>query len=152
MVTKIYRLKKVKLSFLHCISSYPNEDQNSYLSNITFLQKKFNCAIGISDHTNGIKIPIYGAILGAQIIEKHFTLDRQLPGPDHMASLEPKELERMVQEIRAVGLALGDGRKVPAASEENTAAVARKSLVAARDIAAGEVLTGDLIAIRRPPP
>ena len=98
-IYKIYRLRKVKLSFLHCISSYPNEDQNSYLSNITFLQKKFNCAVGISDHTNGIKIPIYGAILGAQIIEKHIKLNHKHKCVDAVVSITGNQLKNLREEV-----------------------------------------------------
>ena len=106
--------------------------------------------VGYSDHTEGITVPLAAVALGACVIEKHFTLDRNLPGPDHRASLEPGELEAMIRGIRTVQSALGDGRKRPAAEELNTAAVARRSLVAACDLQAGTKLTEAMIAIRRP--
>src|SRR5437667_11882055 len=101
------------------------------------MAEAFRVPVGYSDHTTGIEISIAAAALGACIIEKHFTLDRNLPGPDHRASLEPSELKAMVQAIRKVESALGDGRKVPTKSELETAKVARRSLIAARDIPAG---------------
>ena len=106
--------------------------------------------MGYSDHTVGIEVPLAAVSLGACVIEKHFTLDRSLPGPDHPASLEPDELTAMVKGIRTVEASLGHGRKEPATSEADTAAVARKSLVAARDIPFNATLTEELIAIRRP--
>jgi N,N'-diacetyllegionaminate synthase len=110
----------------------------------------FGLPVGYSDHTPGIEIAIAAVVLGACVIEKHFTLDHNLPGPDHRASLEPGELTALVRGIRTVEASLGHGRKEPAASEANTAAVARRSLVAARDIPAGTTLTEELIAIKRP--
>ncbi len=110
----------------------------------------FEVPVGYSDHTLGIEVAIGAVALEACVIEKHFTLDRNLPGPDHQASLEANELADLVRGIRTIEAALGDGRKEPAASEENTAAVARKSLVAAQDIPAGGALTEELIAIKRP--
>ncbi|HKC62902.1 MAG TPA: N-acetylneuraminate synthase family protein, partial [Pyrinomonadaceae bacterium] len=106
--------------------------------------------VGYSDHTQGIEVALAAAALGACVIEKHFTLSRDLPGPDHRASLEPDELTAMVRGIRLVEAALGHGRKEPAASEAETAAIARRSLVAACDIAAGTKLTKEMISIRRP--
>jgi sialic acid synthase SpsE len=114
------------------------------------LEDEFRVPVGYSDHTEGITIPLAAVALGACIIEKHFTLDRNLPGPDHRASLESGELEAMVRGIRTVQSALGDGRKCPATEELNTAAVARRSLVAACDLQAGTILTEAMIAIRRP--
>jgi sialic acid synthase SpsE len=110
----------------------------------------FGVPTGYSDHTLGGCISVAAAALGSCIIEKHFTLDRTLPGPDHAASAEPDELAQLIRDIRSVEAALGTGRKRPAASEANTAEVARKSLVAARDIPPGAILTDDLIAIKRP--
>jgi N,N'-diacetyllegionaminate synthase len=117
---------------------------------IETLAQTFGVPAGYSDHTDGIAIALAAAARGAAIVEKHFTLDRSLPGPDHRASLEPAELERMVREIRAIESALGDGRKEPAASERDTAAVARKSLVTVCDIAPGERLTEAKVAAKRP--
>lgn len=135
---------------LHCVSNYPAEPSDANLRAMHTMQETFNVPVGYSDHTQGIEVALAAVALGACVIEKHFTLSRDLPGPDHRASLEPDELARMVSGIRTVEAALGHGRKEPAASEAETAAVARRSLVAACDIAAGTALTKDLIAIRRP--
>ena len=109
------------------------------------------CAgVGYSDHTKGIEVPVAAVAMGARIIEKHFTLDRNLPGPDHRASLEPHELRAMVDAIRNVERALGDGRKVVAEAERPNIEVARKSIVAARPIAKGELLTEENITVKRP--
>jgi N-acetylneuraminate synthase len=139
-----------ELVLLHCVSNYPAAPSSVNLHVMKTLEDEFSVPVGYSDHTEGITIPLAAVALGACIIEKHFTLDRSLPGPDHRASLEPGELKTMVHGIREVQSALGDGRKLPAAEEMNTAAVARRSLVAARDLQAGTVLTQDMIAIRRP--
>jgi N-acetylneuraminate synthase/N,N'-diacetyllegionaminate synthase len=114
------------------------------------MKQTFNVPIGYSDHTEGIEIAFAAVALGACVIEKHFTLDRNLPGPDHRASLEPGALQAMVAGIRKVEVALGHGRKTPAQSEQETALVARRSLTAASDIAAGATITRDLIALKRP--
>jgi sialic acid synthase SpsE len=110
----------------------------------------FGVPVGYSDHTSGIEVSLAAVALGASVIEKHFTLDRSLPGPDHGASLEPDELAALVKGIRKVESALGHGRKERVASESNTASVARRSLVAACNISAGVVLTEKHIAIKRP--
>lgn len=135
---------------LQCVSNYPADPANINLRAMHTMAAAFNVPVGYSDHTPGIEVPLAAVALGACVIEKHFTLDQNLPGPDHRASLEPLELEAMVRGIRTVESALGDGRKEPAHTEANTAAVARKSLVAARDISANTLLTEDLIAIKRP--
>ena len=135
---------------LQCTSAYPANPHDANLRVLETMRARFGISVGYSDHTCGSETAIAAVAMGACVLERHLTVDRRLPGPDHAASFEPTEFGRLVKSIRIVEAALGDGRKVPAASEENTAAVARKSLVAARDIAAGEVLTGDLIAIRRP--
>ncbi|MGH7257425.1 MAG: N-acetylneuraminate synthase family protein, partial [Nitrospiraceae bacterium] len=106
--------------------------------------------IGYSDHTLGIEVALAAVAMGACVIEKHFTLDRTLPGPDHRASLEPDELAALVKGIRTIEQALGNGAKVPAGAEREIADVARKSVVAATHIAAGTILTRELLAIRRP--
>jgi N-acetylneuraminate synthase len=110
----------------------------------------FDLPVGYSDHTEGITVPIAAAARGAVVIEKHFTLDRNLPGPDHKASLEPAELKQMVAAIRVVEQALGLGRKHPAPSELKNMGVARKSLVAACSITSGEPFTAENIAVKRP--
>jgi N,N'-diacetyllegionaminate synthase len=139
-----------QLVLLHCVSNYPADPADANLRAMDTLRRAFNVPVGFSDHTLGIEVPLAAVALGARVIEKHFTLDRCLPGPDQQASLEPHELQAMVAGIRKVEMALGDGKKIPAASEANTSEVARKSLVAAQDIPAGTVLTEAMIAIKRP--
>jgi N-acetylneuraminate synthase len=139
-----------QLVLLHCISNYPAQPSSVNLRAMHTLAEVFGVPVGYSDHTTGIDIAIAAVALGACIVEKHFTIDRVLPGPDHRASLQPDELALMVRSIRNVEASLGDGIKRPASEEANTAAVARRSLVAARYIAAGTVLTEDLVAILRP--
>ena len=139
-----------QLLLLHCVSNYPADPAGANLRAMHTLATAFGVPVGYSDHTLGIVVAIAAVALGACVIEKHFTLDRGLPGPDHRASLEPGELVVLVQGIRAVEAALGHGRKEPAISEANTAAVARRSLVAARNIPAGTMLTEELMAIKRP--
>lgn len=135
---------------LHCVSNYPAAAADVNLRAMSTMAREFELPVGYSDHTSGVEVALAAVALGACVIEKHFTLDRNLPGPDHKASLEPDELIALVSGIRMVKDALGDGRKQPAASEMDTARVARKSIVAARDIHPGEVLTRESIAIKRP--
>jgi N,N'-diacetyllegionaminate synthase len=135
---------------LHCVSSYPADPCDTNLRAMSTMANAFGCPVGYSDHTMGIEVALAAVSLGACVIEKHITLDRNLPGPDHQASIDPKELVRLVRSIRNVEVALGHGRKEPVASEENTAVVSRKSLVAACDIRAGTELSADMIAIKRP--
>ena len=135
---------------LHCVSNYPAEPSDVNLRAMDTMARAFGVPVGYSDHTLGLEVPLAAVALGACVIEKHFTLDNSLTGPDHRASLEPDELARMVSGIRTVQRSLGHGRKEPAASEANTAAVARKSLVAARALKAGTMLTEDMIDIKRP--
>lgn len=139
-----------QLILLHCVSAYPAAAADVNLRAMETLTKEFGTPVGFSDHTLGIEVPIAAVALGACLIEKHFTLDRTLPGPDHAASLEPDDLKAMVRAIRTVEAALGHEGKQPADVEANTAAIARKSLTAARDLSAGTILTQELIAIRRP--
>lgn len=139
-----------KFILLHCVSKYPAEPSDVNLRAMLAMETAFQIPVGFSDHTEGIDITLAAVALGARVIEKHFTMDRTLPGPDHRASLEPDELAAMVHGIRRVEASLGTGKKEPAPGEEDTAKAARKSLVAARDINAGTVLTEDFIAIRRP--
>jgi sialic acid synthase SpsE len=114
------------------------------------MQSEFMVNVGYSDHTLGIEVPLAAVALGACVIEKHFTLDKNFAGPDHRASLEPSEFKAMVEGIRKVEASLGSGQKVPAASEASNAAVARRSIVAARDISAGTRITSAEIAFKRP--
>src|SRR5262249_5120152 len=138
------------LILLHCVSNYPAEPVDINLRAMETMRETFNVPVGYSDHTRGVDVALAAVALGACVIEKHFTLSRHLPGPDHRASLEPDELSTLVRGIRTVEAALGHGRKEPAPSEAETAGVARRSLVAACDIAAGVTLTKDLIVVRRP--
>lgn len=139
-----------KVTLLHCTSDYPASYCDVHLSVLHTLSVAFDLPVGYSDHTSGIAIPIAAVAKGAKIIEKHFTLDKSLPGPDHLASLCPKELKSMVQSIRQVECAIGNGIKKPSSSELNTRKVARKSLVAAQSIMAGEKFNSENIAARRP--
>lgn len=135
---------------LHCTSEYPTPFDDVNLRAMDTLRSAFGLPVGYSDHTSGITIPIAAAARGAVVIEKHFTLDRNLPGPDHKASLEPGELKKMVLSIRQVEAALGLSIKIPAPSEINNKPVTRKSLVAARDILKGELFTEENLAVKRP--
>ena len=138
------------LTLLHCVSNYPAKYEDVNLKAMLTLKEAFKLPIGYSDHTSGIEIAISSVALGAKVIEKHFTLDRSLPGPDHKASLEPEELKAMIKAIRNVEKALGNGIKRPAQGEIQVMRVARRSLVAARDIEAGEVVRESDILIKRP--
>lgn len=135
---------------LHCVSNYPADPADVNLRAMLTMQSAFGVPVGYSDHTLGIEVGTASVALGACVLEKHFTLDRALPGPDHQASLEPGELGELVRAVRVVESALGNGRKSPTVAEANTASVARKSLVAAADIPAGTELTDGLLAIKRP--
>jgi N-acetylneuraminate synthase len=138
------------LTLLHCVTEYPAPYTEVNLRAMHTLKSAFGLPVGYSDHTPGIEIAIAAVALGAEVIEKHFTLDRSLPGPDHAASLEPVELQQMVSAIRHVEAALGNGIKAPAPCELPNISVARKSVVAARSLSAGHQLaTGDL-DIKRP--
>ena len=139
-----------KITLLHCTTNYPTPMNDVNLRAMLTLKKHFDCDVGYSDHTRGIEVPIAAVALGASVIEKHFTLDRNMEGPDHKASLEPDELKAMVGSIRNIELALGDGVKEPAESELVNINIARKSIVAARSIAKGELLTEDNLTTKRP--
>jgi N-acetylneuraminate synthase/N,N'-diacetyllegionaminate synthase len=139
-----------ELALLHCVTNYPAAVSDVNLRAVTTMAHEFRVPVGYSDHTDGIEVAIAAVALGACIIEKHFTLDRSLPGPDHKASLEPNELRALVSGIRNVEAALGDGRKVPTVGELETARVARRSLFAAQTIAAGSVVTRDMVSMKRP--
>ena len=141
---------RTDIILLHCTTQYPTLPADVNLRAMDALKTLGCAAVGYSDHTQGITIPIAAVARGARVIEKHFTLDRSLPGPDHKASLEPQELAEMVKAIRTVEQALGSGIKAVAPSEAPNIEVARKSIVAARDIRAGELLTEDNITVKRP--
>jgi len=139
-----------QVTLLHCTTEYPAPLSQVHLRAMHTLHQTFGLAVGYSDHTLGITVPIAAAALGAQVIEKHFTLDRSLPGPDHRASLEPESLQAMVQAIREVETALGLPFKSPQAAEWDNRELARKSLVALRPIAQGEAFTPDNLGCKRP--
>lgn len=139
-----------RLTLLHCTTEYPAPFADVNLRAMDAMRERFGVRVGLSDHTAGISVALAAAARGAEVIEKHFTLDRAMPGPDHPASLQPGELKAMVQGIREVEQALGSGAKQPAPSEVRNRSAARKSLVAACAIAAGEPFTAANIAIKRP--
>jgi N,N'-diacetyllegionaminate synthase len=138
------------ITLLHCNTEYPTPMRDVNLRAMETLRASFGVDTGYSDHTRGIEVPIAAVALGATVIEKHFTLDHNLPGPDHVASLEPAELKRMVTAVRNVESALGTGLKRVSDSERGNMAVARKSIVAARDIVCGEVLSAENLTVKRP--
>lgn len=138
------------VTVLHCTSAYPAPDETLNLNAICSMARELGVPIGYSDHSLGIEASLAATALGATVIEKHLTLGRDLPGPDHSASLEPEEFRRMVEGIRRVASMLGDGVKAPTAEELETARVARRSVVATADIGAGVVVTASMLACRRP--
>jgi N,N'-diacetyllegionaminate synthase len=142
--------RRTSITVLHCSTEYPTAMTDVNLRAMLSIREAFGVAVGYSDHTRGIEIPIAAVALGATVIEKHFTLDRTLPGPDHGASLEPREITAMVRAIRNIEEALGDGIKRPMPGEIENRSVVRKSLVAAVPIKAGEVLTSEKVAAKRP--
>ena len=139
-----------QLTVLHCNTQYPTPFQDVNLLAMQTIACEFGVNIGYSDHTLGIEVPIAAVALGATIIEKHFTLDRTMEGPDHKASLEPQELKAMVAAIRNVEQALGSSEKIISESESGNISIARKSIIAARFISKGEVLTAENLTIKRP--
>ncbi len=139
-----------QITVLHCTTEYPAPTQEVNLRAMKTIAHSFGVAVGYSDHTDGIAVPIAAVAMGATVIEKHLTLDRNLPGPDHKASLEPGRFAEMVQGIRTIEQALGDGIKQPMASEQVNLPVVRKSLVAARPIRAGELFTEANLTVKRP--
>ncbi len=138
------------ITLLHCNTEYPTPMEDVNLKVLPILREKFGVKIGYSDHTMGIEVPIAAVALGACVIEKHFTLDRNMEGPDHKASMEPEELRYMIQAIRNIEKALGTEEKKPSPSETKNRAIVRKSIVAGRDIRKGEILTEENITTRRP--
>ncbi len=139
-----------KISLLHCTTEYPAPYSDVNLLAMLSMKDAFGLDVGYSDHTLGIEIPIAAVAMGATIIEKHFTLDRNMDGPDHKASLEPDELAAMVEAIRNVELAMGNGIKEPASSEIKNIVIARKSIIASRNIKKGEILTEENLTTKRP--
>ena len=151
-----YAIKLIKskgnnqITVLHCTTSYPCPLEDANLNAMITMQEKLDCLTGYSDHTLGTMVPTMAATLGAVVIEKHFTLDRNLPGPDHKASLEPKELKQMVIDIRNVEKVLGTYEKKPTESEKEIMKFVRKSIVAHKDIKKGSIIEKNMITIKRP--
>jgi len=141
---------KDKITILHATTDYPTQMQDVNLTAMQTIAQAFKVKVGYSDHTPGIEVPTAAVALGASIIEKHFTLDKNLPGPDHKASLEPQELQAMVKAIRNIEIALGDGIKRPSVNEQKNMQVARKSLVALTDIKKGDTFSEHNLTVKRP--
>lgn len=137
------------VSLLHCTSDYPCSFEDVNLRVIETLKKTFNTRVGYSDHTRGIEISLAAIAIGAEIVEKHFTLDRTLPGPDHVVSIEPSELKMLVEKARNIEIALGDGIKQPTQAELKIRPLVRKNIVASKQIKAGEVFTADNLTTKR---
>jgi N,N'-diacetyllegionaminate synthase len=138
------------ITVLHCNTEYPTPFDDVNLKAMLTIRDELSVKVGYSDHTLGIEVPVAAVALGAEVIEKHFTLDKNMEGPDHKASLEPDELKAMVQAIRNIEKAFGDGIKKPSPSELKNIPIVRKSIVAAREIRKGELLTEDNLAVKRP--
>lgn len=145
-----FGVQKEQILILHCNTEYPTPFHDVNLKAMLEIGEKFGVQIGYSDHTKGIEVPIAAVALGATVIEKHFTLDKNMEGPDHKASLEPDELKAMVSAIRNIEQALGSGHKTISESERKNIEIARKSIVAACPIKAGELLTEDNLTVKRP--
>ncbi len=143
-------IKHDDIIILHCNTEYPTPYADVNLRAMQTIGKELNVQVGYSDHTNGIEVPIAAVALGATVIEKHFTLDKTMEGPDHKASLEPDELKAMVDAIRHIEVALGNPEKHVTDSERKNMIVARKSILAARAIKAGEIFTEDNLIVKRP--
>lgn len=141
---------KNNITVLHCTTEYPTPYKDVNLKAMNTIQSEFNIPVGYSDHTIGIEISIAAVAMGATVIEKHFTLDRNMEGPDHKASIEPDELKQMVDSIRHIESALGNGIKEPAKSEIKNMVITRKSIIARKNIKAGEVFTDENLTVKRP--
>ena len=139
-----------EITLLHCTTEYPAPYEDVNLKAMKTMSDKFNLLVGYSDHTKGIEIPVGAVALGACVIEKHFTLDRNMEGPDHKASLEPTELKAMVDSIRHIEVAIGDGIKKVSASELKNQDIARKSIIASKKINKGDIFSEDNITTKRP--
>ncbi len=149
-ILRISGTAKKDITVLHCNTEYPTPYEDVNLFAMNTIKKAFGVSVGYSDHTHGIEIPIAAVALGAEIIEKHFTLDRNMAGPDHKASIEPEDFESMVCSIRNIEKALGDGIKRPSRSESKNIPIARRSIVAAKYIRKGDIFTDENIAAKRP--
>jgi N,N'-diacetyllegionaminate synthase len=142
--------KKDKITILHCNTEYPTSMEDVNLKAMHTIREELGVNVGYSDHTLGIEVPIAAVAMGATVIEKHFTMDRNLPGPDHAASLEPNELKAMVAAIRNIERAMGNGIKKPSSSEIKNISMARKSIVAKKPIKKGELFSEDNLTVKRP--
>ncbi len=142
--------EKDSITILHCNTEYPTPMRDVNLNAMLTIKNELNVKVGYSDHTLGIEIPIAAVAMGASIIEKHFTLDKNLPGPDHAASLEPDELKAMVKGIRNIEIAFGDGKKKPSLSEKKNLPIVRKSIVAKTKIKKGDIFTEGNMSTKRP--
>jgi len=149
-VLEVAGTPRSQIIVLHCNTEYPTPMQDVNLRAMCSIRDAFDVAVGYSDHTLGIEVPIAAVAMGATVIEKHLTLDRNLPGPDHKSSLEPEEFAAMVRAIRNIEQAIGDGIKRPSASEAKNMSIARKSLVASKPILAGEQYTPENVTAKRP--
>jgi N,N'-diacetyllegionaminate synthase len=149
-ITAINTEHNSQIIALHCTTNYPCPLEEVNLRAMQTMQNKLDCLVGYSDHTMGTFVPVLAVALGATVVEKHFTIDKNLPGPDHQASLEPKELTAMVQDIRNAEKVLGSGDKKPTASEQKLIRIVRKSIVATHDIHKGTVLDETMLSIKRP--
>ncbi len=138
------------ITILHCNTEYPTPMEDVNLMAMNTIGRNFNTPIGYSDHTLGIEVPIAAVALGATVIEKHFTLDKSMEGPDHKASLDPDELKAMVRGIRNIEVSLGSGIKIPSKSESKNKDIARKSIVAAKEILKGAIFTEENLTVKRP--
>lgn len=145
-----YGIKREQITILHCNTEYPTPYEDVNLRAMLSIKNDFQVKVGYSDHTKGLEVPIAAVALGASVIEKHFTLHRNMEGPDHKASLEPNELKAMVSAIRHIEQALGNKEKSISASERKNIAIARKSIVAARLIKKGEILSEENLTVKRP--
>lgn len=143
-------LKKNLITVLHCNTDYPTPFEDVHLNAMATIKNNLDVAIGYSDHTPGIEVSLAAVAMGATVIEKHFTLDKNLPGPDHQASLDPAEFKQLVKSIRNIEKAFGRSEKIPSQGEMKNRLVVRKSLVAAHDIEKGETITKDNLTIKRP--
>ncbi|MDD5421794.1 MAG: N-acetylneuraminate synthase [Candidatus Omnitrophota bacterium] len=149
-VDVIYSAGNRRLILLHCTSNYPARYEDANLRAIVTLQKNFDCPVGYSDHTEGLEASIAATALGACVIERHFTLDRAMKGPDHKASLDVKGLEDLVRSVRNTEKSMGGGIKAPASAEEEVKRIARKSVVALEDIPKGRTIRRSMLTVKRP--
>jgi N,N'-diacetyllegionaminate synthase len=149
-VNCITRAGNRQIIILHCVTSYPAKIEEANLLAIRTLENVFEYPVGFSDHTPGLLAPVGAVALGACVLEKHITLDKSLPGPDHRASLDPGEFKEMVTQVRAMEKALGTGEKVPNKDEARIKEVARKSIISLKAIARGQVIRADMLTIKRP--